>query len=43
MPVLEDKMQEEIEVLAQNFVNEVNEVNISWNKEFFASTLWMVC
>lgn len=28
-------MQEEIEVLAQNFVNEVNEVNISWNKEFF--------
>ena len=33
--LLEDKMQEEIEVLAQNFVNEVNEVNISWNKEFF--------
>ena len=26
--LLEDKMQEEIEVLAQNFVNEVNEVNI---------------
>lgn len=33
--LLEDKKQEEIEVLAQNFVNEVNEVNISWNKEFF--------
>ena len=29
------KEAEEIEVLAQNFVNEVNEVNISWNKEFF--------
>ncbi len=37
-------MQEEIEVLAQNFVNEVNEVNISWNKRIFhRSTLWMVC
>ena len=33
--LLEDKKQEEVELLMQNFVNAINEVNVSWNKEFF--------